>query len=114
MIHPAGNPAINSPRILNSYHKVIGNLYLVTSFGFFLFAGVLALVMRAQLAYPSNRLGIAILGSVFNSTYRGDTGQATHGLSTEAAEAARDSLAAALQIAERIGGEPGAQPAQAV
>ncbi|MEU3913040.1 cytochrome c oxidase subunit I [Streptomyces sp. NPDC029721] len=33
-------------------HKVIGNLYLVTAFGFFLFAGVLALVMRAELARP--------------------------------------------------------------
>ncbi|KJY35711.1 cytochrome c oxidase subunit I [Streptomyces katrae] len=33
-------------------HKVIGNLYLVTAFGFFLVAGVLALVMRAELARP--------------------------------------------------------------
>ncbi|RST08535.1 cytochrome ubiquinol oxidase subunit I, partial [Streptomyces sp. WAC05950] len=33
-------------------HKVIGNLYLVTAFGFFLFAGVLAMVMRAELARP--------------------------------------------------------------
>ncbi|MFI6006129.1 cytochrome c oxidase subunit I [Streptomyces sp. NPDC051366] len=33
-------------------HKVIGNMYLVTAFGFFLFAGVLALVMRAELARP--------------------------------------------------------------
>ncbi|MGW0748561.1 aa3-type cytochrome oxidase subunit I [Streptomyces sp. NPDC002587] len=33
-------------------HKVIGNLYLVTAFAFFLFAGVLALVMRAELARP--------------------------------------------------------------
>ncbi|MBA2532867.1 MAG: cytochrome c oxidase subunit I [Nocardioidaceae bacterium] len=33
-------------------HKVIGNLYLVTSFGFFLFAGVLALFMRAELTQP--------------------------------------------------------------
>ncbi|WP_078600438.1 cytochrome c oxidase subunit I [Streptomyces violens] len=33
-------------------HKVIGNLYLVTSFGFFLFGGLLALVMRAELARP--------------------------------------------------------------
>ena len=31
-------------------HKVIGNLYLITSFAFFLFAGVLALMIRAELA----------------------------------------------------------------
>ncbi|WP_314242040.1 aa3-type cytochrome oxidase subunit I [Streptomyces kutzneri] len=33
-------------------HKVIGNIYLVTAFAFFLFAGVLALLMRAELARP--------------------------------------------------------------
>ncbi|MEU6478608.1 cytochrome c oxidase subunit I [Streptomyces sp. NPDC047017] len=33
-------------------HKKIGNLYLVTSFGFFLAAGVMALLMRAELARP--------------------------------------------------------------
>ncbi|MEV7687457.1 cytochrome c oxidase subunit I [Streptomyces bungoensis] len=33
-------------------HKKIGNLYLVTSFGFFLFAGLLAMLMRAELARP--------------------------------------------------------------
>jgi cytochrome c oxidase subunit 1 len=33
-------------------HKKIGHLYLITSFGFFLFAGVLALLMRAELARP--------------------------------------------------------------
>ncbi|MET7622522.1 cytochrome c oxidase subunit I [Streptomyces sp. NPDC005408] len=33
-------------------HKVIGNLYMVTAFGFFLFAGVLAMLMRAELARP--------------------------------------------------------------
>ena len=33
-------------------HKVIGNLYLVTSFIFFLIAGLMALVMRAELARP--------------------------------------------------------------
>src|SRR6188508_2509903 len=33
-------------------HKVIGNLYFVTSMGFFLFGGVLALAMRAELANP--------------------------------------------------------------
>ncbi|MEV5510072.1 aa3-type cytochrome oxidase subunit I [Streptomyces orinoci] len=33
-------------------HKKIGSLYLITSFGFFLVAGVLALLMRAELARP--------------------------------------------------------------
>jgi cytochrome c oxidase subunit 1 len=33
-------------------HKTIGYLYLTTAFAFFLFAGVLALVMRAELARP--------------------------------------------------------------
>ncbi len=33
-------------------HKVIGNLYLTTAFGFFLLGGVLALLMRAELARP--------------------------------------------------------------
>ncbi|WP_035841039.1 aa3-type cytochrome oxidase subunit I [Kitasatospora azatica] len=37
-------------------HKVIGNLYLATSFGFFLFAGILALLMRAELARPGLQL----------------------------------------------------------
>src|SRR5918999_4715526 len=33
-------------------HKVIGYLYMITSFAFFLVGGVLALVMRAELAQP--------------------------------------------------------------
>ncbi|AWK08413.1 cytochrome c oxidase subunit I [Streptomyces spongiicola] len=33
-------------------HKKIGHLYLVTSFAFFLIAGVMAMVMRAELARP--------------------------------------------------------------
>ncbi|NUP16441.1 MAG: cytochrome c oxidase subunit I [Streptomyces sp.] len=37
-------------------HKVIGNLYLTTSFGFFLLGGILALLMRAELARPGMQL----------------------------------------------------------
>ncbi|WP_099907874.1 cytochrome c oxidase subunit I [Streptomyces sp. TLI_171] len=37
-------------------HKQIGTLYLVTSFAFFLVGGVLALVMRAELARPGTQL----------------------------------------------------------
>ncbi|CAN5327721.1 cytochrome c oxidase subunit I [soil metagenome] len=33
-------------------HKTIGNMYLVTSFGFFLAGGVMAMIMRAELARP--------------------------------------------------------------
>ncbi|MBO3745610.1 cytochrome c oxidase subunit I [Streptosporangiaceae bacterium NEAU-GS5] len=33
-------------------HKVIGHLYLITSFVFFIIGGVMALVMRAELAQP--------------------------------------------------------------
>src|SRR2546423_13853491 len=40
-------------RLLSSTdHKVIGQLYLVTSFAFFLIGGVLALLIRAELAKP--------------------------------------------------------------
>ncbi|MFE3328382.1 cytochrome c oxidase subunit I [Streptomyces sp. NPDC059176] len=37
-------------------HKKIGHLYLVTSFGFFLIAGLLAMLMRAELARPGLQL----------------------------------------------------------
>src|SRR4051812_48757831 len=33
-------------------HKVVGYLYLATSFGFFLVAGLMAMVIRAELAAP--------------------------------------------------------------
>lgn len=33
-------------------HKKIGHLYLITSFAFFLIGGLMALVMRAELARP--------------------------------------------------------------
>ena len=37
-------------------HKVIGHLYLVTSFGFFLIAGLMAMIIRAQLFGPDNHI----------------------------------------------------------
>jgi cytochrome c oxidase subunit I len=37
-------------------HKVIGYMYLITSFGFFLVAGVMALLMRIQLMGPNNSI----------------------------------------------------------
>ncbi|MEP7016535.1 MAG: cytochrome ubiquinol oxidase subunit I, partial [Actinomycetota bacterium] len=33
-------------------HKVIGNLYFITSFSFFMFGGLLALLIRAELFAP--------------------------------------------------------------
>ena len=39
--------------ITSTDHKVIGQLYLITSFGFFLIAGVMALLMRSELARPN-------------------------------------------------------------
>ncbi|GGP33383.1 aa3-type cytochrome oxidase subunit I [Streptomyces abikoensis] len=37
-------------------HKTIGNMYLVTSFGFFLLGGLLAMLMRVELARPGLQL----------------------------------------------------------
>ena len=42
--------------ITTTDHKVIGNLYLVTSFLFFIFGGILALLMRANLAQPGSKV----------------------------------------------------------
>ncbi|MFE2182667.1 DHA2 family efflux MFS transporter permease subunit [Streptomyces sp. NPDC059455] len=58
-------------------------------------------------------LGIAVLGSVFNTTYRSDTGDAVDGLPPEAAEATRGSLTGALHTAAELGGRPGAHLADA-
>ena len=38
--------------ITSTDHKTIGYLYLMTSFAWFLVAGVLALLLRAELARP--------------------------------------------------------------
>ncbi|WP_435875471.1 aa3-type cytochrome oxidase subunit I [Nonomuraea fuscirosea] len=37
-------------------HKIIGHMYLITSFAFFLIGGVMALIMRAELAQPGLQL----------------------------------------------------------
>ncbi|TRW45665.1 cytochrome c oxidase subunit I [Georgenia yuyongxinii] len=42
--------------VTSTDHKVIGYLYLVTSFGFFMIGGVLALLMRAELLAPGLQL----------------------------------------------------------
>ncbi|MGW2842682.1 aa3-type cytochrome oxidase subunit I [Streptomyces sp. NPDC001493] len=47
-------------------HKTIGTLYLITSFAFFCVGGVLALVMRAELARPGNQI---ISNEQFNQAF---------------------------------------------
>ncbi len=42
--------------ITTTDHKVIGNLYLATTFGFFLFGGILAMIFRAELMAPGLQL----------------------------------------------------------
>src|SRR3954454_5043467 len=37
-------------------HKALGRRFVVTAFGFFIAAGVLAAVMRMQLAFPDNKI----------------------------------------------------------
>ena len=37
-------------------HKIIGHLYLITSFGFFLAGGLMAMIMRLQLFEPDNHV----------------------------------------------------------
>jgi cytochrome c oxidase subunit 1 len=41
--------------ITSTDHKVIGYLYLITSFIYFLIGGVMALIIRAQLFEPGSR-----------------------------------------------------------
>jgi EmrB/QacA subfamily drug resistance transporter len=52
-------------------------------------------------------LGVAILGSVLSSHYRDGMTTAAHGLPANAAGAARDSIAGASAVAERVGGSAG-------
>jgi len=54
-------------------------------------------------------LGVAILGSVLSSGYRGGMEDAVAGMPAPAADAARESLAGGLAAAARAGGEPGRQ-----
>ncbi|MFF0725245.1 MFS transporter [Streptomyces sp. NPDC004134] len=54
-------------------------------------------------------LGIAVLGSVFNSAYRSEVGRAAEGLPDGASGTASDSLAGALRVADEVGGARGAE-----
>ncbi|MCE7081523.1 cytochrome c oxidase subunit I [Streptomyces sp. ST2-7A] len=42
--------------ITTTDHKVIGSMYLITSFIFFVIGGLMALIMRAELARPGNQI----------------------------------------------------------
>ncbi len=47
-------------------HKLIGNLYLTTSLAWFLVGGVMALIMRSELAYPGSQV---VNEEVFNQLF---------------------------------------------
>jgi cytochrome c oxidase subunit 1 len=57
---PAKRPSTKGQLVVSwvtsTDHKVIGYLYLITSFGFFLMAGAMALIIRAELAQPGMQL----------------------------------------------------------
>jgi cytochrome c oxidase subunit 1 len=49
---PAPKGQVIAKWLSSTDHKIIGHLYLITSFAFFLIGGVMALIMRAELAQP--------------------------------------------------------------
>ncbi|WP_283133791.1 aa3-type cytochrome oxidase subunit I [Rhizohabitans arisaemae] len=53
---PTSKGKIIASWLSSTDHKVIGNLYMIASFGFFLIGGVMALLMRAELAAPGLQL----------------------------------------------------------
>ncbi|MCW8097879.1 cbb3-type cytochrome c oxidase subunit I, partial [Streptomyces tauricus] len=54
---PGRRPGLAAVRWLTTTdHKTIGTLYLVTSFAFFCVGGVMALLMRAELARPGTQI----------------------------------------------------------
>ncbi|HEX6470315.1 MAG TPA: cytochrome c oxidase subunit I [Streptosporangiaceae bacterium] len=63
-VAPTGRQAVARSRkgarivswLSSTDHKVIGYLYLITSFAFFLFGGVMALVMRTELYKPGRQV----------------------------------------------------------
>ncbi|MER6508097.1 cytochrome c oxidase subunit I [Nonomuraea sp. NPDC001636] len=51
-VRPVTKGQIIAKWLSSTDHKIIGHLYLITSFAFFLIGGVMALIMRAELAQP--------------------------------------------------------------
>ena len=59
-----------SPRLI---HKDIGSRYIVTAFIFFVLAGILAMLMRIQLAFPENHfLGPDLYNQFFTHPRNGN------------------------------------------
>ncbi|GAA1750844.1 cytochrome c oxidase subunit I [Nonomuraea sp. AD125B] len=52
VIRPVTKGQIIAKWMSSTDHKIIGHMYLITSFAFFLIGGVMALIMRAELAQP--------------------------------------------------------------
>jgi cytochrome c oxidase subunit I len=58
-ITPPRNPrkgSVMADWLSSTDHKIIGHLYLITSFGFFLVGGLMAMIMRLQLFEPDNHV----------------------------------------------------------
>jgi cytochrome c oxidase subunit 1 len=53
---PTRKGSILAAWLSSTDHKVIGHMYLITSFFFFLVAGIMAMIMRAQLIRPNQHL----------------------------------------------------------
>ncbi|MER6580369.1 MULTISPECIES: cytochrome c oxidase subunit I [unclassified Nonomuraea] len=51
-VRPVTKGQIIAKWMSSTDHKIIGHMYLITSFAFFLIGGVMALIMRAELAQP--------------------------------------------------------------
>ncbi|WP_049566382.1 aa3-type cytochrome oxidase subunit I [Nonomuraea sp. SBT364] len=51
-VRPVTKGQVIAKWLSSTDHKIIGHLYLITSFVFFLIGGIMALVMRAELAQP--------------------------------------------------------------
>ena len=74
---PAGTPVIPGKRterkgsvlagwLSSTDHKVIGYMYLITSFAFFIIAGIMAIIIRLQLFEPANHI---VSDQVYNELF---------------------------------------------
>ena len=55
-VRPYRKGSVLADWLLTTDHKVIGHLYPITSFGFFMIGGLMAMIMRAQLMGPDNHI----------------------------------------------------------
>ena len=74
---PTGEPVIPGKRterkgsilagwLSSTDHKVIGYMYLITSFAFFIIAGIMAIIIRLQLFEPANKI---VSDQVYNELF---------------------------------------------